>query len=172
MDSDQEFRQAAMGQLERDHATLLAADPGAGSQNWCFFRFRVTTSITGTTAEAEELDGIRVRSCGGDPVALTLLDPPFEAHLIAVKLSNDRLNHRKRDAEFRAMAHVAGVLRRLLPDADSRMAERIWGGKQVEGWLQIYVTEVPCLSCLGAMVQFSKRFPNVKLRVSYPGCDW
>merc|ERR1711870_207928 len=89
---------------------------------------------------------------------------------IAVKLSNDRLNHRKRDAEFRAMAHVAGVLRSLLPDADALMQERVWWGKNVWGKLQIYVTEVPCLSCLGAMAQFSKRFPRVSLRVSYPGC--
>merc|ERR1712217_377541 len=93
------------------------------------------------------------------------------AHLTAVKLSNDRLNHRKRDAEFRALAHTAGVLRALLPNADLLMAERIWWGKSVRGRLQIYVTEVPCLSCLGAMIQFTKRFPDVSLRVSYPGSD-
>merc|ERR1712242_421205 len=98
-----------------------------------------------------------------------LLDPPFEAHLTAVKLSNDRLNHRRRDAEFRALAHAAGVLRALFPDADDLMVQRIWWGKRVQGWVQIHVTEVPCLSCLGAMVQFSKRFPHVDLRVSYPG---
>merc|ERR1712032_1182060 len=79
--------------------------------------------------------------------------------------------HRKRDAEFRALAHTAGVLRALLPNADELMVERIWWGKHVRGRLQIYVTEVPCLSCLGAMVQFSKRFPNVELKVSYPGSD-
>merc|ERR1711974_581339 len=55
----------------------------------------------------------------------------FEAHLQAVKLSNDRLNHRKRDAEFRALAHTAGVLRRLFPNADQLMAERVWWGKSV-----------------------------------------
>merc|ERR1712151_83304 len=120
---------------------------------------------------AEEVKGIKVRSCGNDPVALTLLDAPFEAHLVAVKLSNDRLNHRKRDAEFRALAHTAGVLRKLFPHADALMTQRIWWGKHVRGWLQIYVTEVPCLSCLGVMVQFSKRFPNISLQVSYPGCD-
>ena len=31
-----------------------------------------------------------------------LLDSWDEAHLVAVRLSNDRLNHRRRDAEFRA----------------------------------------------------------------------
>merc|ERR1711879_907770 len=111
-----------------------------------------------------ELDGIRVRSCGGDKAALDLLPAPFEAHFTPVKLSNDRLNHRKRDAEYRAMAHAAGALRRLFPDADELMAGRIWWGKNVEGWLQMYVTEVPCLSCLGATVQFSRRFPKVRVR--------
>mmetsp|Transcript_135910 Transcript_135910/g.434819 ORF Transcript_135910/g.434819 Transcript_135910/m.434819 type:complete len:743 (-) Transcript_135910:255-2483(-) len=171
LEVDQEFIEVARAQLESDHAHLLAADPGAGSQNWCLFRFQVTAFVQGQWVEAEELEGIRVRSCGGDPVALTLLDAPFESHLLAVKLSNDRLNHRKRDAEFRALAHVAGVLRRLFPDDDSLMSERIWWGKNVNGWLQIYVTEVPCLSCLGAMLQFAKRFPHVDLRVSYPGSD-
>lgn len=170
MDNDANFIKAAREQLERDHAGLLLAEPGAGSQNWCLFRFQVSVATGGGMVKAEELEGIRVRSCGGDPVAVGLLDPPFEAHLVAVKLSNDRLNHRKRDAEFRALAHTAGVLRALLPNADTLMAERIWWGKHVRGWLQIYATEVPCLSCLGAMVQFSKRFPNVELKVSYPRC--
>jgi len=168
---DNEFVRFAEAKLDEDHAGLLRTDPGAGSQNWCLFRFKVTATIDGMCVKSEELTGLRVRSCGGDPAALELLDPPFEAHFTAVKLSNDRLNHRKRDAEFRALAHVAGVLRALLPDADALMAERIWWGKSVQGWLQIYVTEVPCLSCLGAMVQFTKRFPRVELRVSYPGSD-
>lgn len=171
MGGDADFRDAARRQLELDHAALLAADPGAGSQNWCFFRFEVSAVVGGETVTASELNGIRVRSCGGDPVAMTLLDAPFEAHMIAVKLSNDRLNHRKRDAEFRAMAHVAGVLRKLLPDADRLMEERIWWGKSVRGWFKVYVTEVPCLSCLGAMVQFLKRFPNIDLQVTFPGGD-
>eukprot|EP00913_Durusdinium_trenchii_P006602 g6201.t1 len=101
-------------------------DPGAGSQNWCLFRFHLHSELR----EAQELEGIRVRSCGGDPLALELLDPPREdgAHLVAVKLSNDRLNHRRRDAEFRAIAHLAGVLRSLIPDADRLMQERVvWG---------------------------------------------
>merc|ERR1712151_1334459 len=102
----------------------------------------------------EEGKGIKVRSCGNDPAAFDLLDPPREAHLVAVKLSNDRLNHRKRDCEFRAMSHTAGVLRQLFPDADRLMAERVWWGKSVRGMLQLYLTEMPCLSCLGAMIQF------------------
>ena len=95
-----------------------------------------------------------------------------KAHLVAVRLSNDRLNHRRRDAEFRApkpkcvmspshpvphaearvhrvpqsstcpcsfpdgaitsvwnqnvrIAHIAGVLRSLIPDADQLMQAKI-----------------------------------------------
>mmetsp|Transcript_19258 Transcript_19258/g.58802 ORF Transcript_19258/g.58802 Transcript_19258/m.58802 type:complete len:773 (-) Transcript_19258:5-2323(-) len=169
---DSHFVGAASAQLEEDRTEMLAVEPGAGGQNWCFFRYQVSTIVEGeATRSAEELNGIRVRSCGGDAVALELLDPPFEAHLTPVKLSNDRLNHRKRDAEFRALAHTAGVLRALFPDADTLMAQRIWWGKRVQGWLHIRVTEVPCLSCLGAMIQFSKRFPHIDLRVSYPGAE-
>lgn len=34
----------------------------------------------------------------------------FQAHLVAVRLSNDRLNHRRRDAEFRAYCSQISVL--------------------------------------------------------------
>merc|ERR1712107_268001 len=108
---------------------------------------------------------------GGDRVAHNLLEPPREAHLVAVKLSNDRLTHRRRDAEFRALSHVAGVLRNLLPEADELMSRRIMWGDYVEGWFRMYVTEVPCLSCIGAMVQFTKRFPRVNLRVTFASPD-
>ncbi|CAK0807728.1 unnamed protein product, partial [Prorocentrum cordatum] len=168
--AEADFAEAARAQLEADHAEMLLANPGGGSQNWCLFRYQLTaTLVDGTTSSASELEGIRVRSCGNDPAVWELMEPPREAHLVAVKLSNDRLNHRRRDAEFRALAHVAGVMRSLFPDADALMAARFRWGEHVSGSLQIYVTEVPCLSCLGAMVQFSRRFPHVRIRVSYPG---
>jgi len=60
-----------------------------------------------------------------------------------------RLKHyRGGDAEFRAMAQVA------------LMAEK-------PPTLEIFVSEVPCLSCLGAMIQFHRTCPAVKLRVSF-----
>ena len=46
----------------------------------------------------------------------------------------------------------------------------VWGNR-LRGWVHLYVTEVPCLSCLGAMVQFTRRFPRVELRVAYPGSE-
>eukprot|EP00439_Symbiodinium_sp_Y106_P080154 s986_g18.t3 len=164
---DDGLTESARVLLAEEKAELLRQDPGAGSQNWCLFRFHLSSELR----EAKELAGIRVRSCGGDPLALELLDPPREAHLVAVRLSNDRLNHRRRDAEFRALAHTAGVLRGLIPNADQLMQERIVWGNRLRGWVHLYVTEVPCLSCLGAMVQFARRFPRVQLRVAYPGSD-
>ncbi|CAJ1332942.1 unnamed protein product [Effrenium voratum] len=109
--------------LAAERAQLLRQDPGAGSQNWCLFRYHLHSELR----EVREMEGIRVRSCGGDPMALALLDPPREAHLVAVRLSNDRLNHRRRDAEFRALAHVAGVLRSLIPDADKLIRSGLFG---------------------------------------------
>jgi len=179
LDLDKLFQEQARLQLRAERSGVLALDPGAGSQNWCLFRFHVAAladegadeETTAILPFAEELSGIRVGSSGGDAAALQLLDAPFEAHLTAVKLSNDRLNHRKRDAEFRALAHTAGVLRRLHSNADEMMTQRIWWGKRVHGWLQMHLTEVPCLSCLGAMVQFKRRFPKVDLHVSYLGSN-
>ncbi|CAK9002358.1 unnamed protein product [Durusdinium trenchii] len=115
--------ETARERLAEERQQMLRQDPGAGSQNWCLFRFHLHSELR----EAQELEGIRVRSCGGDPLALELLDPPREAHLVAVKLSNDRLNHRRRDAEFRAIAHLAGVLRSLIPDADRLMQANAFG---------------------------------------------
>ncbi|CAE7349109.1 ACAD11 [Symbiodinium natans] len=164
---DDGLSESARRMLAEEKAELLRQDPGAGSQNWCLFRYDLSSELR----EAKELAGIRVRSCGGDPLALELLDPPREAHLVAVRLSNDRLNHRRRDAEFRAIAHTAGILRALIPNADQLMQDRIVWGNRLRGWVHLYVTEVPCLSCLGAMVQFARRFPRVQLRVAYPGSD-
>lgn len=156
---------SACAQLAEARNGLLRQDPGAGSQSWCLFRYNLQSE----TRVAAELDGIQIRSCGGDPAALDLLDQPREAHLVAVRLSNDRLNHRRRDAEFRALAHTAGVLRTLIPEVDALMMQRVSWGERLNGWVHLYVTEVPCLSCVGAMIQFSRRFPNVCLRVSFPG---
>ncbi|CAE8610380.1 unnamed protein product [Polarella glacialis] len=165
------FVASARVQLAAEKAGLLRQDPGAGSQNWCLFTYRLESDAAAGGLVAEETKGLKVRSCGNDPAALDLLDPPREAHLVAVRLSNDRLNHRRRDAEFRALAHCAGVLRTLIPDADTLMAERVRWGDRLHGWIRLYVTEVPCLSCLGAMVQFTKRFPRVELCVAYPGSE-
>lgn len=180
---DDSFAAEARALVAAERAAWLLQDPGAGSQTWCVFRYQLSLDekaaaygrpktlpgVQVLPASAEELHGIRIRSCGNDPTALELLDPPREAHFVAVKLSNDRLNHRRRDAEFRAIAHVAGVLRTLVPEADAMMVERAHWGEWLQGWVKMYVTEVPCLSCLGVMVQFSRRFPRVSLSVHFPG---
>lgn len=169
LDLDVEFVADAASQVDIGRRNVLVTDPGAGGQTWCVFRFELFAYVAGRRVCVHEPRGIQVRSCAGDPTALLLKEAPREAHFVAVKLSNDRLNHRKRDAEFRAMSHAAGLMRTLLPDVDELMVDRIQWGEKVSGKLQLFVSEVPCLSCLGAMVQFTKRFPNVQLRVSCPG---
>jgi len=56
----------------------------------------------------------------------------------------------------------------------NRAAEHILSGGSgddtgggVSGILQMDVSEIPCLSCLGALRQFQKAFPGVTLRVSF-----
>eukprot|EP00913_Durusdinium_trenchii_P004380 g4059.t1 len=40
-------------------------------------------------------------------------------------------------------------------------------GSAVEGELWLHVSEVPCLSCVGAMAQFRKVFPDVSILISF-----
>ncbi|CAE8630803.1 unnamed protein product [Polarella glacialis] len=44
--------------------------------------------------------------------------------------------------------------------------------RDVRGYVDIYVDRVTCLSCLGVLVQFNTRFPNVRLRVACSGQPW
>merc|ERR1712166_725247 len=101
IDTDEKFTASAKAKLDVERADLLLVEPGAGSQNYCLFCFTLEAvqPFGPVTGRAEEVKGIIVRSCGSDPTAFELLDPPREAHFVAVKLSNDRLNHRRRDAE-------------------------------------------------------------------------
>jgi hypothetical protein len=109
------------------------------------------------------------------------------AGLVHVKLHHDRVDHRAWDAEFRAMARTAAAARALLGDPDgvqqaqellangARTGDEIPRGSfqgdeaQVEGLLELFMTEVPCLSCMCAMAQFRRRFPRITLRVLWDG---
>lgn len=115
--------------------------------------------------------------------------------LVAVKLSHDHVSHRAWDCEFRAMARTAAAARALLagmpvakaqalldfgaadeppPQEGADVAtltpqERLALEASVEGRLEIYMTEVPCLSCIGAMAQFRRRFPRISFEVAWDG---
>ncbi|CAK9045675.1 Putative membrane protein [Durusdinium trenchii] len=170
------------GTAARSCALKQVNSDGRGErQNWCFFRAYVKTKGLVAHEPGRWLNSTVVKYCEDC------------AGLVHVKLHHDRVDHRAWDAEFRAMARTAAAARTLLhaegdahaqeiaqnllangarpdglsesvPCGASRDAEAL-----VEGYLALFMTEVPCLSCMCAMAQFRKRFSSVSLQVSWEG---
>ena len=144
-------------------------------QNWCYFRSSVSAN------------GLLVREPGRLLNSTVVKYREDCAGLVHVKLHHDRVDHRAWDAEFRAMARTAAAARTLLgdPDGVQQAQELLANGArtgdeipcssfqgdeaQVEGLLELFMTEVPCLSCMCAMAQFRRRFPRITLRVLWDG---
>ena len=139
-------------------------------QNWCLFRAELRVGQQSCRDE-RLLNSSVVRyreDCAG---------------LVHVKLHHDRVDHRAWDAEFRAMARTAAAARSLLEGAVGAAQELLAHGARpeetagasreaearVEGRLELLMTEVPCLSCVGAMAQFRGRFPGIALHVLWDG---
>lgn len=119
--------------------------PRTGVQNWCFFHVRLEEGSV--VVEAHGL--------ANSTVTATV---PDTSGLVAVQLHFDRVRHRSWDAEFRALASIidsAREIRRRVP------------ASPVSGVAQLFVTDVPCISCVGAMAQFRRRFPGISLSVSW-----
>ena len=150
-------------------------------QNWCYFQAFV------------KANGLFAHERGRWLNSTVVKYKEDSAGLVHVKLHHDRVDHRAWDAEFRAMARTAAAARTLLQAASEESAQDIaqnllgngarpdstaesipcGAGKdaeaQVEGHLMLFMTEVPCLSCMGAMAQFHQRFPKISLQVSWDG---
>lgn len=81
------------------------------------------------------------------------------------------------DAEFQGLSMVmeAVVERRVkIGEIEAtfvhRQASEVWTEEQrarVSGSVRLHVGQTPCLSCIGAMCQFARGFPKVKLEVSF-----
>lgn len=76
-------------------------------------------------------------------------------------------HHRAGDGEFQALTCVAEACVSLDSTVPSNCVGDLW----------MHVSEVCCVSCCGAMVQFKNLFPHVNLHVSYDlgrqtGTDW
>ena len=142
-------------------------------QNWCFFRSFVNVNGLQVQEPGRLLNSSMVKyreDCAG---------------LVHVKLHHDRVDHRAWDAEFRALARTAAAARALLKGEaraaqellanGARMGEEMPCGSvqedeaQVSGHLELFMTEVPCLSCMCAMAQFRQRFPGITLSVLWEG---
>lgn len=172
--------QRAMDNVELSNeiqsGTLKQNLDGRGErQNWCYFRCTVRVNSLMAKEPGRLLNSTMVKyreDCAG---------------LVHVKLHHDRVDHRAWDAEFRAMARTAAAARTLLQADDSaqEMAQELLahGARgseipcgafrqdeaEVEGSLELFMTEVPCLSCMCAMVQFRQRFPKINLCVLWDG---
>lgn len=95
-----------------------------------------------------------------DPVGVvsqTAVDS-WELGLVASTLKHPRGG----DGEFQALQACARACYERL-HLDPLAGE----GAEAVGELWLHVTEVPCLSCVGAMAQFRQLFPNVLLNVSF-----
>eukprot|EP00927_Polykrikos_kofoidii_P048040 TRINITY_DN42277_c0_g1_i1.p1 TRINITY_DN42277_c0_g1~~TRINITY_DN42277_c0_g1_i1.p1 ORF type:complete len:888 (-),score=121.96 TRINITY_DN42277_c0_g1_i1:62-2725(-) len=73
---------------------------------------------------------------------------------------------RHRDAEFLALNAVVADIRKVA--AEAQVADDTL---EVHGNVRLQVSHTPCLSCVGAMVQFQRKFPFVKLHVNFDARD-
>ncbi|CAK9081549.1 unnamed protein product [Durusdinium trenchii] len=96
------------------------------------------------------------------PTAVTS-GPARDAHELGLFAATLR-HPRGGDGEFQALQACARASMQLgceptgAPPMD---------GSAVEGELWLHVSEVPCLSCVGAMAQFRKVFPDVSILISF-----
>lgn len=178
---------AELAQLAREAKLAQPQRPGhehgrGERANWCFWRAGVQVTIDGVTQTAVEPGRLSNSAVVGYREEC--------AGFVAVMMSHDHVSHRSWDCEFRAMARTAAAARAILcgqsaADAQLFMVtgaadEKVDGDQKaedirnrhgneedVEGFLEIHMTEVPCLSCICAMVQFRRRFRKIDFRVSW-----
>jgi len=95
------------------------------------------------------------------PTAITS-GPADEAHELGLFATTLR-HHRGGDGEFKAMQACARAC------ADLGRAPAVGGGglADIDGELWVHVSEVPCLSCVSAMAQFRRLFPDITLHCAF-----
>lgn len=159
--------------------------------NWCYWRAHV--EVPSIICKGE---WTRVQEQGRMQTSAVAGYREDVGGLVAVKLSHDHVSHRSWDCEFRAMARTAAAVRALaagfpieraqafidngaapspedlasscvsMPACPARRSEL---EALARGTLEIYMTEVPCISCVGAMAQFRRRLPGISLSVAWDG---
>ena len=115
----------------------------------CVYRFDLQ-AVTG-----------QVRTVGPTAVTSGPASEAFELGLFSAILRHPRGG----DGEFQALQACA---RSCLDDLGCNpIGAPPLDGSAVEGELWLHVSEVPCLSCVGAMAQFRKMFPDIKLHIAF-----
>ena len=158
---------------------------GAQREDWRNQSQAAAARISGTGNEsdvaknAEAREGLKVcrtvcvyryslraltgQNCGVEPTAVTSgpASEAFELGLFAAVLRHPRGG----DSEFQALQACA---RACLQDLGCNpIGAPPLDGSAVEGELWLHVSEVPCLSCVGAMAQFRKMFPDIKIHIAF-----
>eukprot|EP00928_Gymnodinium_smaydae_P004813 TRINITY_DN11647_c0_g1_i1.p1 TRINITY_DN11647_c0_g1~~TRINITY_DN11647_c0_g1_i1.p1 ORF type:complete len:846 (-),score=214.14 TRINITY_DN11647_c0_g1_i1:9-2546(-) len=101
--------------------------------------------------------GTWMLSLGGDtsPLEVVASGSPMDA---PVRFASCVVEHpRASDAEFQVVNRAAERINRMCGSCATTTA----------GELRLDVSEIPCLSCLGALRQFQKAFPSVRVRLSF-----
>eukprot|EP00929_Paragymnodinium_shiwhaense_P097298 TRINITY_DN59034_c0_g1_i2.p1 TRINITY_DN59034_c0_g1~~TRINITY_DN59034_c0_g1_i2.p1 ORF type:complete len:939 (-),score=231.37 TRINITY_DN59034_c0_g1_i2:676-3492(-) len=113
----------------------------------CVYRYSLSAPSQGKAARREP-----------SGVASSQAVDAWELGLVAATLKH----HRGGDGEFQALQSCARAC------LDELGLDPLTGaGAAVEGEVWLHVSEVPCLSCVGAMAQFRRLFPKVSLCVSF-----
>eukprot|EP00928_Gymnodinium_smaydae_P026138 TRINITY_DN20611_c0_g1_i1.p1 TRINITY_DN20611_c0_g1~~TRINITY_DN20611_c0_g1_i1.p1 ORF type:complete len:958 (-),score=120.14 TRINITY_DN20611_c0_g1_i1:11-2884(-) len=139
---------AASARNQSDESKNIEAQEGLKAcRTVCVHRFSLKREATEETVV-----------CGPVGVASGQPVEAWELGLVAATLKHNRGG----DGEFQALQACARAC------YDSLHLDPLRGeGSQAHGELWLHVTEVPCLSCVGAMAQFRALFPNVALHVSF-----
>jgi len=94
---------------------------------------------------------------------------------------HDRAGHAERQALLEVVLEVVGAVRRLqqkLPAelahaSEASITEGLFDGSfgsRARGQIRLYVCHFCCISCLAAISNFARRFPQVTLHVDYDDC--
>jgi len=86
--------------------------------------------------------------------------PPAEAHELGL-FAGSLKHNRGGDGEFQALQAFSRAC------LESLGCSPLTDGGNLVGELWLHASEVPCLSCVGAMAQFRQLFPRIRMHVSY-----
>ena len=158
---------------------------GSQREQWQKQSREAASRITGTgnesdvTKNAEAQEGLKVcrtvcvyrynllsvtgQRCMVEPTAVTSgpACEAFELGLFAAILRHPRGG----DGEFQALQACARACLQEL--GCNPIGAPPLDGSAIEGELWLHVSEVPCLSCVGAIAQFRHIFPDIKIHISF-----
>lgn len=91
------------------------------------------------------------------------LRPPGQ-YLLPVFAQHDRSNHAERQALLKLIARVQEACGATSDEEFEKECQ------EVTGWVRLYASHTPCISCMACFCQFQRLFPKVQLSVDFD--DW